>query len=76
MCLSNERGLPEQEALQVGGDPLSLGLVSNHTFELCQTAVHQLEATTAKDPSASAEHEEAHTGVYLTPDTWQLKPYS
>lgn len=34
MCMSSGRGLPEQEALQLGGDPLNLALVSNHTFEL------------------------------------------
>lgn len=42
------RGLPAEEALQVSGDPLSPTLVSDHTLELRQEAVHQLQRQTAR----------------------------
>lgn len=69
MSLSIGCGLPAQEVLQVAGDPLSLGLVSNHTLELCQTAVHQLEAATTEQPSAPDTWQLASDTLHLVPDT-------
>lgn len=39
-------GLPAEEDLQVSCDPLSFALVSDHTAELIQGAVHHLETPT------------------------------